>query len=346
MKLGRKVFGLAAGLCLAGTLAGCSSGTAASANSGSGSAPKTLQPVSIGLTSYNSLHLWVIFAKDEGLMKPYGISFQPEVFQSVADIVPGVISGSLDFGISTSEGAFAAQNKGGDVKIVALENVDNPYQIVTPASVKSVSGLKGGTIAVDSIGVSADYVTALTLLQRAGLQTSQYHFIDGGAPASRVAGLVSGTVQATLNFPPGTQQLTSKGMKVLLNAANEPYFQGIAISGLLADPAWYQANRTLAVDFMKGYIASVKWMYNPANKAKAISDIASTMSVSQQFATDTYSFFVNQLKAETPNPAINLANLEKEIQNDQGAGVAGLPAPTAAGLKGRYDNSLVDAAHG
>lgn len=356
MKIRTKVGGVLAGLTLLGSLAACGSTgkasattttssttttTAAGGSSTTSSAPKTLQKVSLGLTSYNSLHLWVIVAKDEGLMKPYGVTFQPETFQNVADIVPGIISGSLDFGLATPEGTFAAQDKGGTVKIVALENVKNPYQMVTSSTVTSVSGLKGKTIAVDSIGVSADYVTGLTLLKHAGLSTTQYHFINGGAPATRVAGMLSGTINATFDFPPNTQQLTSKGMKVLLNAATESYFQTVAISAVLGDPKWYDAHKTLAIDFMKGYVASLKWLYTPANKSKAVADIAKTMSVSTTLATATYTYFVTKLKGEAQTPIVKLSNLQKQINNDTGAGVKTLPQPTSATLGKRYDNSLI-----
>jgi ABC-type nitrate/sulfonate/bicarbonate transport system substrate-binding protein len=321
--------------------AGTSGGPSGPAQGSSGK----LRKVTLGLTSYNSLHLWVIVAKDEGLMKPYGIDFVPETFQSVAEIVPGVLSGSLDFGLATVEGAFAAQNKDRTLRIVGAEVAKNPYTLVTSPKITSPEQLKGGTIAVDAIGVSADYVTALGLLHHYGLKPNvDYHFINGGAPATRVAAMVNGEVQGTLDFPPATQVLERKGMKPLIEAGTLPQFQNIVLASLLSDTKWYRTHRSLAVDFVKGYLASVRWLYDPANKSRVIADIAKTEKASAADAAATYRYFVQQLQAQSKTGLVTTQALENEIGNDRAAGIKNLPA--AGDLSWRFDDSLVKAAQG
>ena len=187
------------------------------------SSNKPLQTVVYGIPAWNSLHIAAMVAQDQGFMKKYGVDLQVDLLQSPAEAIPGAIAGSLDFVGVGPEATYAAQNKGGAVKIVAIEVDKNPFQLIVRPNITAVSQLKGANIVVNAVGVSLDYITARVMLGHLGFTTNQVSFVNGGPPAQQVLALVHGSAQANLNFPPGTEQATAAGMKVLLNVAQQPY---------------------------------------------------------------------------------------------------------------------------
>ncbi|MBO0830061.1 MAG: ABC transporter substrate-binding protein [Streptosporangiales bacterium] len=313
-------------------------------NSGGSSGKKGgLQKVAIGVTSLNSLHLWLIMAQDEQLMKPSGIKLDVVTFQNTGQIIPALISGSVNFGMATPEQLFGAQEKQAGLKMVASEVTNDPYQMIVRPNITSLEGLKGKTIGVTGIGASADYFTAKLLLKGHGLEEGRdYHFVNAGPPPQRATALVKGQVDAVMSFPPDAQVMLSKGMKSIAQASSLPNLHKIIMGSLISDQRWYSKNHDLAVKFMRGYLASVKWLYDPKNKAKAVADIAKDMKASTADATITYDTFITKLKASPLDGQIDPSYLTTTAKNAKSEGLKA--APSLDSLSSRYDNSLVKAA--
>ncbi|MBO0889936.1 MAG: ABC transporter substrate-binding protein [Acidothermales bacterium] len=317
-------------------------GGSGSSGGGGSSGP---QKIALGVTSFNSLHLPLLMARDENLMKPYGIDLQINTFQNTGQIIPALLSGSLQVGTATPEQLFAAQNKQPNLKMIASEDGTNPYSlIVNPKKgISSIQDMRGKTIGVTGTGASADYFTAKLMLKDHGLEENRdYHFINAGPPPQRAAALVKGQVDAVMSFPPDAQVMLSKGMKSIAQASSLPNLHKVIIATYMANKPWYTKNHDLAVKFMRGYLASVKWLYDPKNKAKAVANIAKDMKVSNADATTTYDTFVTKLQAYPKDGLIDPAALTTTAKNAQATGVKGAPALNS--LSSRYDNSLAKAA--
>jgi ABC-type nitrate/sulfonate/bicarbonate transport system substrate-binding protein len=320
--------------------AGCSS--SGTDSGGSTSSSSSLQTVSVGTTSLNALHLWMIVAIDQKVMQQYGIDFKFVGFSTTGDAVAALTSGSLDFAASTPESIFPAQAKAPNLQMVAAEGINSPYDVIANKKISSLSQLSGQTIGVTDAGQSSDWVTSSIIMAAKGIKNVKY--FNAGAASVRVSAMAAGEVQAVLDNPPDTYTLTAAGNHIIGEAANFPQLQNYNISTLISDKDWYSKNRTLAVKFMKGYQASIKYLYNPANKATVISDMATTMKISQSYATQTYNRIVVQLKVQSPTGLQTLAQLTKNITNDTAAGLTGLPSVSS--LPSRFDTSLIKAATG
>lgn len=301
------------------------------------------QHIALGVTSFNSLHLPLIMARDENLMKPYGIQLDINTFQNTGQIIPALLSGSLQIGTATPEQLFAAQNKQPSLKMIASEDGTNPYSLIVDPKIKSIQDMRGKTLGVTGTGASADYFTAkLMLLAQGFTENRDYHFINAGPPPQRAAALVNGQVDAVMSFPPDSQKMLDKGMKSIAQASSLPNLHKVIIATYIANKPWYTKNHALAVKFMRGYLASVRWLYDPANKSKAIGHIAKDMKVSTKYATITYDTFVTKLKAYPKNGLIDPTALTTTAKNAHATGVKG--APDLDTLSSRYDNSLAKAA--
>ena len=319
-------------------IAGCSS--ADSSASGGSSA---LQKVVWAQPGWNSLHIWGMVAVQQGFMRKNGVDLVVDDLQSPASGVPGLLSKSFDFVSESTEAAYEAQSMGANVKVVAIETDRSPFQLVVKPSVNSTSELGGINFAVNAPGNSLDWVAARVVMHKLGYSPSQYSFVTSGPPATQEAALASGVVGGSLNFPPGSTLAVQKGAHILLTVASESYGNAPRASApIIADPAWYDAHRTAAVDFFKGMIEAMNFVYQPKNKATVVADIAKTEGISTTLATDTYNFFVTDIGAVSHDPAPTLEELENSLKDDQQAGLKGLPAPTAKALSGDYDDSLAN----
>lgn len=332
----RRIRGLAAICVFALTVSACG-------GSGGDGGDEELQPLSVGLTTFNSLHLPILMARDEKLMEPYGIDLELNTFQNTGQIIPALLSGSLDIGTATPEQMFAAQDEEPGLKMIISETATNPYSLIVSPKIKKIDDLKGKTIGVTGVGASADYFTAVLMLKANGLeQKRDYTFINAGPPAQRATALVEGQVDAVMSFDPDAQKLVDKGMKSIADASDQPNLHDVLMGSIIADEEWYDENREVAVDFMRGYIASVKWLYDPKNKDTAVADIAAEMNVSEKAAAATYDQFVTTLKASPLDGRIDHAFIERTVENIKKEGLNNAPPPGE--LKSKYDNSLVDAA--
>ncbi|MQA80562.1 MAG: PhnD/SsuA/transferrin family substrate-binding protein [Streptosporangiales bacterium] len=336
MRTYRWVRWLAAVLAVTVLAAGCGPG---GGDAGEGGRHK----VPVGVTSLNSLHLWLIVARDEKLMEPYGVDLDIVTFQNTGQITPALLSGSVNFGMAAPEQVFSAQEEEPGLKMVAAEITNNPYSMIVSPEIKSLKDIKGKTIGVTGMGASADYFTAKLLLQAHGLEEKRdYNFTNAGPPPQRATALLENQIDAVMSFEPDAQKLVDKGMKSIAAASDQPNLHDVLMGSIIANKEWYDENREVAVDFMRGYLASVKWLYDPKNKDKAVADIAAEMNVSEKAAAATYDQFVTTLKASPLDGRIDHAFLERTVENIKKEGLKNAPPPGE--LKSKYDNSLVDAA--
>ncbi|HHU38765.1 MAG TPA: ABC transporter substrate-binding protein [Propionibacterium sp.] len=164
----RGVLGAVAGL-TAAVLVGCSSGSpagnatvaptgAATATSGGAAAPAELTKISVGIIPIIDVAP-IYLGVDKGFFAEEGLELTLEAGQGGAAIVPGVTSGSLQFGFSNTTSLLIANSRGLDLKVVAngastTGESDNDFGavLVKPDSpIQSAADLGGKKIAVNTL---------------------------------------------------------------------------------------------------------------------------------------------------------------------------------------------------
>lgn len=317
------------------------------ASQGVGSQAPTgkLETVTIGLTSFNSLHIEFLVGLAEHLWEPYGIKIELPTLQNVQLGLPGLVSGSLQFTPATNAGLFLAQPKAPELQAVAVETLGMPYVAIAGPKIKSVQDLKGKTFGVDAAGASLDYLALAGILADAGINPlTDVHWVSAGPPAARVAALTSGKVDAVGSFLPDSLKLLGQnGYHVVGKSSTFDGFHA-QFDFIVANKNWVAKHHDTAVNFMRGYLKSVTWLMDPANKDKAVKDIAASMKVDTDAATQTYDTFVTQLKmwpAQSSDATLDPASMLKAANYFTKAGLKGLPTSESE-LNGRYDNSLIE----
>jgi NitT/TauT family transport system substrate-binding protein len=91
-----------------------------------------------------------------------------------------------------------------------------PYVLFVTDEIKRVEDLKGKKFGVSRMG-SADNAAAITVLNRFGIKENDVTYVQAGSIPSRLAGMQSNALQATLLQAPETLKAKEIGMRSLLD---------------------------------------------------------------------------------------------------------------------------------
>ena len=304
-----------------------------------------METVGVGITSWHTWYWWLMGAREEGLMEPYGVELDIVTFQNTGQIAAGVISDSVQIGLPAPEQTFTLQEQSPNLVMIGSNISTSPYTVLGAGDITEIEDLQDATIGVTAEGASADYFTARIILGTHGMEAgTDYSFVNAGPPAERAAAMAAGELQSVLNFEPAALQLIDEGANILDRAANYDQLSDIEVNILVATTDWMEANPDLAQRFACGYIASIEWLYDEANRDRAVELLMGDMNISEEHAQETYDRFVGELQAWDRDGMIDPERLEQTRANAEAAGLEGMPA--ADDLDWRYDNSLMQAASG
>ena len=167
--------------------------------------------------------------------------------------------------------------------LIGANITTSPYSLLGAEGVESVEDLRGATIGVTSEGSSADYFTSLLMLRNHDMEHgTDFDYVNAGPPSERASAMATGELQAVMNFEPDALRLIEGGAKVLDRAADYENLKGVEVNSLAATTTWYEANRDLAENFVRGYLASLEWLYDEANRDRAEGILADRMELESQ----------------------------------------------------------------
>ena len=189
---------------LAGALASIAliaGGGVASAQSGA------LEHVKVGQTSIGYHSFLINIAQDEKLFEKHGFSVEIPILHGDAGTIPALVSGSVQFAMSTSTPLLVANAKGG--KLLAISPIAGfPEQIVMNAKVAAAKGitastpvaqrvkaLKGLNIGILDVGGGLQY-TLYSVLHEYGLGNRDVNLVAIKPYSSMITVLQSGQVDA------------------------------------------------------------------------------------------------------------------------------------------------------
>ena len=210
-----------------------------------GSTPSTVSsssPVKLTI-SYSelipdSLALWV--AQDGAYLKKNGIDADIQLITSSQGI-PALLSGQTQVAVIGGSNALSAAVQGADLEVVAVLTPVYPYQFLVPASIQSPDQLKGKKVGVSAIGSSSDVATRVALKKMGLDPTKDVTIVPVGSAANRVAAMYSGAIQGSVNQPPDSVTMESKGFHSILDmaAAKLPN----ANTGVVVQKSWAASHK-------------------------------------------------------------------------------------------------------
>ncbi len=154
--------------------------------------------------------LWI--ALDGGYFRKNGLDVAADsLTTSSSATVAALVSGQIQVAWTDGTSAVNANAGGADLKVVSTIHPGYSYLIMAAPEIKRPEDLKGQKIAVSSL-TGTDAVATKLALTKLGIDWQKdVALVATGDNASRTAALLGGSVQATLQEPPGTLVLEDKG---------------------------------------------------------------------------------------------------------------------------------------
>jgi NitT/TauT family transport system substrate-binding protein len=297
-----------------------------------------LVEVTMALTTRSATDWGLEVAQRQGFFAANGVKVTAIVVGSSSAVAQQLAAGSADVGsVSTTQVVEAIQ--GGAPIVEVFKNVTTtPYTLIAKKGLTNTSALRGKTI---MIGGPNDITRVFMdkILAGYGLSPEDYTYTYAGAPAERYAALLNGGIDATVLLPPVTFQASEAGYPVLDQVIK--YFPHFPTSGYAVNVAWAKAHRDIVVRYLRGFQQGVQWLYNPANKARALAILEEADNVTPAVAAKTYDVYVVPGALLPRNGRFDATDFPQVI--DTLVRTKQIPAPAPAAGK-FYDNSYIDEA--
>jgi NitT/TauT family transport system substrate-binding protein len=299
-------------------------------------APATVNFGSVGLTAFD----WTLIVADQlGFWTANGIKVETVRTGSVAANAQQLAAGAIDVAEVASTALIQAVLNGAPIVAIMEHIATAPYAVLGRKGLTSIADLKGKTVVV---GGPSDITRVFMdkVLASARLKPDDYTYVFVGATEARFAALANGGVDAAILSPPFSLRAADQGYPVLDEVAK--YFPAFFFDSLAARLSWTQQHPAVALGFTKGYLQGVRWLYDPANKARAIQMLSATVGVTPDAANESYDLIVTRLRAFSITGVLSDAKVTTVLDALTQTGAIKPPLPPASRF---YDNIFVNQAN-
>jgi NitT/TauT family transport system substrate-binding protein len=258
----RVVDGMAAGMVLALLLVGSASGLA-------GAQPKPLGKVTLGLSIAKTFEFLPAYAaEDLGTWKKRGLDVTIVAFPGDARLQQAFAAGSIEFGLGSATGAYAAIAKGLDTRLVgAISNSVALMGLVARPEIRSRDDLKGKTIGATSPNALTDVLVKYLAKKLTGDAEGGIRRAHLGGFQNQVAALKTGQTQAFVWTLEGIFEVERQGVgKYLLSFGDE--FPDFTFEVIIAKQKVIEQQPDIAQAFLEGWYEAQAHM--KANKAYTV----------------------------------------------------------------------------
>jgi NitT/TauT family transport system substrate-binding protein len=195
---------------------------AAASRAAAGAGPASVAPQVVTLR-YGTLpvtgFLGLYLANEQGWLAEEGIALDLQTMSGGAEVVPAMIGGSLDMGITNAFSHVVARDQGFDVKAVAAgasEVRGSPTHAIlvrADSPLQTAQDLVGRTLATNTLN-NIDHVMQMTWLQNNGVDPRQVNIVEVPFP-QHPAALAQGRVDAIGPTEPFVTAAIGQGARVL-----------------------------------------------------------------------------------------------------------------------------------
>src|SRR5712692_3521950 len=212
------------------------------------------------------LPLW--FGADAKIFERYGIEVVPVFIPSAANAVKALISGDVQASQTSGSAPINAVLNAGELAIIAAPYNLVPYNFIVAKGIEKPEDLKGKKIGILNFGGVSEYATVM-VLKGWGLDPRRdVTLLQIGSDPTRLAAVISGSIQGTVLAHPALAKAENLGLKTLANLSE----MGMKFpsSTLTVRRVWLRENRATVESFLKGYAASIHAMKNQEQESMRI----------------------------------------------------------------------------
>jgi len=261
----------------------------------------------VGQVSRTATNWPAFVAEAEGYMKAEGLTIDTIYVGNVALIAQQVVGGSLHIGNTTFETAVQAIEAGAPMSIIGSTTIKYPYTLMSAANVKSAADIRGKKVILPVPKSDMDnFIT--DWLAKNGLKPGDIDRVYDGSSTNRYAALKTGAVAAAVLTSPLEFSAEAEGYYKLIDFGS--YVQGYGFIAIIARKDWLAKNEKAARGYLRAVSKATDWLYDPANKQKAMELLAKESKQPMDVVEKTYKYFIRDLHPfsrglDIPNPDID-----------------------------------------
>ncbi len=233
----------------------------------------SLQPVSV-IVFPGGFNWPIWIAQHKGYFAAGGIEVVLTPTPNSVFQLTNLIDGKFDIAMTAIDNVIAYMEGQGEAKtesepdLIVFMGGDNGFlSLAAVPDIKSVADLKGRTVSVDALTTGYAFVL-LDLLKRAALTPADYRIEKAGGVLERWNALKEKKHDATMLITPFDIFAKLAGLNVLQYAIDVyGHYQGLIGA---ARREWAARNPKLVEAYIRGYIAGVDFLRDPANKDYAV----------------------------------------------------------------------------
>jgi ABC-type nitrate/sulfonate/bicarbonate transport system substrate-binding protein len=216
--------------------------------------------------------LWV--GMEKGFFAQEGVELTLTPTPGSVYQMQNLAAGKFDIAFSTIDNVVAYTEGQGEAPLpqppdffAFMGGQGGAVRLVTQPDAKSIGDLKGKSLAVDAATTGYAFVLR-KILQQGGLTEADYTLERVGGTAQRAQALMENKTAGTILTSPLEIVPEAKGYRRLANAVDVigPYQAVVGV----ARRDWAKQNERTLVGFIRGYVAALDWLGDPANRAEAV----------------------------------------------------------------------------
>lgn len=284
----------------AGSLAAAPSPTPAAAGPGAAASPATTGPRAKLTVAYSNnvphfLPLWI--AKDAGIFDQYNLDVDVQLISGGQVLMASIVAGQTPIGVLGGSEGVSASVAGADVKIVGNLVPVSVWQLYVPGSITNADMLRGGKVAIVTVGGSADIATRI-MLSKIGLSPNDVAIVTTGSTENQASALVSGAVQGGAFFPPYSTTFDRQGFHPLVDLA--ALHQPSADTCIEVQGEYLRTNREVVQRFVDAIIQAIA--RERSDRDYSIAELQKHMNIDDQQALgDAYQRFALEVVQPLPD---------------------------------------------
>ncbi len=238
-----------------------------------------------------NLPLWA--GLSQGLFARRGLAPTLHFTTSSMEQLSGLIRGDWDLGLTGFDNVVAYQEGQGEAPIdrtpdlFAFMGGDDAFlRLVVQGGIETYADLRGKTLSVDALTTGFAFVLR-KMLALNGVAESEVTFERAGGVMQRWEALKAGKHAGTLLLTPFELIAQKLGLRLLQSARDVfPRYQGLVGA---TRRSWAAANADTLVQFIRGFLDSLAWLYDRRNKPAAAALLVEKVpNMSAELAAATY----------------------------------------------------------
>lgn len=209
-----------------------------------------------------------------GIFKKNGIVLDLNNVDDAEEAKESVISGRADIGLGVSVmAAMQAYDYGAPIRIIGANLAGSPnyWYVLQSSPIRTYKDMAGRSVGYERNGSSSQF-DAIDFTKKFRIKAK---LVPTGDEAPTLEQLKSGQVDVGWAAPPfGFKEIEEGTIRAVARATDVPNIQKKTVSVIIANAAFLQQHKDVAVRFLRAYRESIDWMYSDPTALQSYAEYA------------------------------------------------------------------------